>query len=120
MILRFLFILWILLVVGFTAFLIFLIENSASAHEWYSDLKVPGSNASCCNERDCRSLLQMEVRNGEYGLEVFVFGKWVIVPPEMILAEPSPDSETHFCGTLDSSLVPPKVFVRCVVLPSSM
>lgn len=63
---------------------------------WFESLKVPGTDASCCNLDDC---FQSEARQEPDGSWVAVVaGKWRAIPPEKVLTTPfSIDGEAYVC-----------------------
>lgn len=71
------------------AFLL-LLAGGALAHDhgphadWYRGLKVPGTGASCCNEKDCMPT-DYRVRDGLY--EVPVGFMWVAVPKARVIMD---------------------------------
>jgi hypothetical protein len=78
-----------------------LLAGSALAHdhgehaEWYRSLKVPGSGASCCNDKDCMPT-DYRVRDGLY--EVPVGFMWVVVPRARVLKNvPNPTGRAVVC-----------------------
>jgi hypothetical protein len=66
-------------------------ENSDGRYsEWFKSLKQPGTDNSCCDLSDCRSV---KVRVGEQGYEALIskpdfpieFPTWVAIPADKIL-----------------------------------
>ena len=73
--------------------------NEARAHEPYSDWKMPGTDASCCNDRDCGPVTATPLGNGAWVVKVD--GREVVVTPNRVLKIPSPDGRSHWCGSGD-------------------
>ena len=60
-------------------------------HEFYRGLRSP-EGESCCNERDCHPVEGRFVpQGGGYILEILIGKRWVKVPKDRILRQPSPD-----------------------------
>lgn len=100
--------LWLLSILGtmigfalLSGFLIGLVVGSARAqhpghaenHDWYRDLKQPGTGYSCCNgpingvEGDCRPT------------RAYIGGaEPVLVPPRVVLKQLAPDGNSHICA----------------------
>jgi hypothetical protein len=91
----------------------------AMAHEWYSELRVPGSMQICCGKKDCAPYPH-RMNDSETAFELFVRGKWRQVPDDVILHDhSSPDGQVHACcwngvGQGGCEAEEPVVF-RCVV-----
>jgi hypothetical protein len=77
-------------------------EGHAENHDWYKELKQPGTNMSCCNgtmngiEGDCRPTRAYVDDNGTW--RALMDGKWVIVPPRVVLQSLAPDGGSHICA----------------------
>jgi len=81
-------------------FFVIAMSISASAHDWYTDLKQP-NGASCCNS-------SAHAHNGDCGptqarwngsnWEAFSEGRWVVIDPSRVLDVQSPDGKAHYCG----------------------
>ena len=80
-------------------FLLILGAHAAGAHEPYSEWKMPGTEASCCNDHDCRPVTATPLGNGAW--VVRVDGRDVVVTPGRVLKIPSPDGRSHWCGSGD-------------------
>jgi hypothetical protein len=64
---------------------------------WYQSLKQPGSGVSCCSIADCR---QVDYRTEGDHYEALIDGKWLLVPPERVLAhETNPTGHGVVCWT---------------------
>ncbi len=67
---------------------------------WFSSLKMPGTNGSCCNMEDCErtDARQLDDQSWE-ALMVDALGKhWVKIPPNKVIKEPkSVDGEAYLC-----------------------
>ena len=82
----------------------------ASAHDWYSDLKVPGTEMLCCGQKDCHPVPDQESPGGEE-LKVLIEGTWYVVPPNLVLGMFSPDGQTHVCWGHQAG----RPVIRCVI-----
>ena len=81
-------------------------QGHAEHHDWYEKLKQPGSNASCCNaqkkrpdgqlEGDCRPTRAYQKDDGVW--YALLNGRWVPVPPRVVLKDLSPDGNSHICA----------------------
>jgi hypothetical protein len=82
----------------------------APAHDWYTGLKVPGTELLCCGPNDCHPVPDQESPGGGE-LKVLIDGAWHVVPPNLVLGMFSPDGQTHVCwGYLAGRAV-----IRCVI-----
>ncbi len=90
-------------------------------HEFYRGLRSP-EGESCCNAKDCHPVDGRFVADGvggRFSLEIRIGGRWVKVPRDRILPQPSPDGAVHACYSdpapvmteTDAGLV-----IRCVVI----
>jgi len=74
----------------------------AENHDWYKDLKQPGTNMSCCNgtadgiEGDCRPTRAYIDDNGIW--HALMDGRWEIIPPRVVLQSLAPDGGSHICA----------------------
>jgi hypothetical protein len=73
--------------------------GAAHAHDIYTDL-VGRDGGSCCNGKDCKPA---PYRMTAAGVEMFVDGRWVLVPEDVIQYRtlPGDTGETaggHWCG----------------------
>src|SRR5262245_7666387 len=74
----------------------------AENHDWYSDLKQPGTGYSCCNgpangiEGDCRPTRAFLTEEGTW--KALVDGRWMPVPPRVVLQKLAPDGNSHICA----------------------
>jgi hypothetical protein len=77
-------------------------QGHAENHDWYEKLKQPGSNASCCNgpkdgvEGDCRPTRAYQKDDGVW--YALLNGRWVPVPPRVVLKQLAPDGNSHICA----------------------
>ncbi|MBM3650116.1 MAG: hypothetical protein FJX11_20250 [Alphaproteobacteria bacterium] len=77
-------------------------DGHAQNHDWYQDLKQPGTNASCCNgtingvEGDCRPTRAYQNDDGVW--YALLNGRWVPVPPRVVLKQLAPDGRSHICA----------------------
>jgi hypothetical protein len=71
-------------------------------HDWYKDLKQPGTGYSCCNgsvdgmEGDCRPTRAYLQEDGTW--KAMVNGRWMPVPPRVVLQRLAPDGNSHICA----------------------
>jgi hypothetical protein len=77
-------------------------QGHAENHDWYEKLKRPGSNTSCCNgtrngvQGDCRPTRAYQRDDGNW--YALVNGRWVLVPPKVVLKDLAPDGNSHICA----------------------
>lgn len=75
----------------------------AENHDWYKDLKQPDTGYSCCNgtaggiEGDCRPTRAYLTEDGTW--RALVDGRWVLVPPRVVLRQMAPDGNSHICAS---------------------
>ena len=78
-------------------------EGHAENHDWYEQLKQPGTGYSCCNgtingvEGDCRPTRAYLNDDGQWYAQVD--GRWVLVPPRAVLRQLAPDGRSHICAS---------------------
>ena len=88
-------------------------------HEFYRGLKSP-EGESCCNERDCHPVEGRFARQGGgYMLEILIGKRWVKVPKDRILRQPSPDGGVHACYSDPAPFMTettPGLVIRCVII----
>jgi hypothetical protein len=78
-------------------------EGHAENHDWYRDLKQPGTGLSCCNgttngvEGDCRPTRAYVNEEGQW--YALLNGRWVPVPPRVVLRDLAPDGRSHICAS---------------------
>ena len=83
-------------------------QGHAEHHDWYQKLKRPGSNASCCSgtingvEGDCRPTRAYQKDDGTW--VALLDGRWVQVPPKVVLQELAPDGRSHICANKTGSI----------------
>jgi hypothetical protein len=80
----------------FFLFLLILGAHAAGAHEPYSEWKMPGTDVSCCSDKDCGPVTATPIGNGAWVVKVN--GIEVVVTPDRVLKIPSPDGRSHWCG----------------------
>lgn len=74
----------------------------AENHDWYKDLKQPGTGYSCCNgtlngiEGDCRPTRAFLTEDGTW--KAMINGRWMPVPPRVVLRNLAPDGNSHVCA----------------------
>ena len=77
-------------------------EGHAQNHDWYQDLRQPGTGYSCCNgsargnEGDCRPTRAYQDDEGRWF--ALLNGRWVAIAPQVILDRMSPDGRAHLCA----------------------
>ena len=75
----------------------------AENHDWYKELKQPGTGYSCCNgamngvEGDCRPTRAYLNDDGMW--YALLDGRWVPVPPRVVLKQLAPDGRSHICAS---------------------
>ena len=78
-------------------------EGHAENHDWYQQLKQPGTGYSCCNgtingvEGDCRPTRAYLNDDGQW--YALLNGRWVLVPPRVVLQKLAPDGSSHICAS---------------------
>lgn len=66
-------------------------------NEFYLKLKIPGTQHSCCNNKDCRPVSEVKPHiNGDYSFKVK--SEWVRVAKHRIIHKVTPDGNPHWCG----------------------
>jgi hypothetical protein len=77
-------------------------QGHGENHDWYQQLKQPGTTYSCCNgskngaEGDCRPTRAYQKDDGMW--YALLDGRWVPVPPRVVLQQLSPDGNSHICA----------------------
>ena len=77
-------------------------NGHAENHDWYKGLKQPGTGYSCCNgtangiEGDCRPTRAFLTDDGTW--KALIDGRWLPVPPRVVLQKLAPDSNSHICA----------------------
>ena len=83
-------------------------QGHAENHDWYKQLKQPGTGYSCCNgdqraanglvvEGDCRPTRAYQGDDGRW--QAMINGRWVPVPPRVVLQRLAPDGRSHICAS---------------------
>ncbi len=78
-------------------------QGHAENHDWYQQLKQPGTGFSCCNgttngvEGDCRPTRAYLNDDGHW--YALLDGNWVPVPPRVVLKQLAPDGSSHICAS---------------------
>ena len=78
-------------------------QGHAENHDWYKELKQPGTGFSCCNgttngiEGDCRPTRAYLTDDGQW--RALINGEWVPVPPRVVLKQLAPDGRSHICAS---------------------
>jgi len=82
-------------------------DADPSMAPWFRGLHVPGTGTSCCSIADCRPV-DSRIIGGHY--EVYVEGKWLVVPKDLILQrEDNPTGRAVVCWTPTAGIL---CFVR--------
>ncbi|SKA35590.1 hypothetical protein SAMN02745126_05689 [Enhydrobacter aerosaccus] len=75
-------------------------HGHAQNHDWYKNLKQPGTGYSCCNgdtvDGDCRPTRAYKDSDGTW--RALVDGHWQPVPPSVVLKTLAPDGNSHVCA----------------------
>ena len=77
-------------------------RGHAENHDWYKDLRQPGTGYSCCNgtfngiDGDCRPTRAYQSDDGTW--RAMVNGRWQPVPPRAVLQRLAPDGNSHICA----------------------
>jgi hypothetical protein len=82
-------------------------HGHAEHHDWYRNLKQPGTTYSCCNGEvknaagevvsgDCRPTRAYMGDDGVW--RALIDGQWRHVPPRVVLETLAPDGNSHICA----------------------
>lgn len=77
-------------------------DGHAENHDWYKELRQPDTGYSCCNgstatgEGDCRPTRAYRSDDGMW--YALLDGRWVPVPPRVVLQQLAPDGRSHICA----------------------
>ena len=78
-------------------------QGHSENHDWYRQLKQPGTGYSCCNgtangiEGDCRPTRAYLTDDGTW--RALIDGRWILVPPRVVLRQMAPDGNSHICAS---------------------
>src|SRR5262249_41647604 len=78
-------------------------QGHAENHDWYKEMKPPGTRFPCCNgttngiEGDCRPTRAYLTEDGTW--RAMIDGQWVLVPPRVVLKQLAPDGRSHICAS---------------------
>jgi hypothetical protein len=78
-------------------------QGHAENHDWYQQLRQPDTGFSCCNgttngvEGDCRPTRAYLNDDGMW--YALLDGRWVPVPPRVVLKQLAPDGRSHICAS---------------------
>ena len=87
-------------------------EHQALHNQFYSKLKIPTTQMSCCNDKDCRPA-RHRMRDGWH--EFHVKGKWIKVGKSLIIDDRiTPDGRSHWCGIYFEGQVKPTTYCGIV------
>ena len=88
------------------ALLLMFSASPALGHDPYASWMIPGTQTSCCNQRDCEPAESWRVAGDRY--EAKWRGQWLAVPPGAVLRDvQAPDGRGHVC--VRASVTPPLV-----------
>jgi hypothetical protein len=96
-------------------------NGHAKFHEWYRGLKSP-EGESCCNDKDCHPVEARYVQQrttGAFVLQIRIRSRWVTVPRDRILPQPSPDGGVHACYSDPAPFMTETeggLIIRCVMI----
>jgi hypothetical protein len=77
-------------------------HGHAENHDWYKNLKQPGTGYSCCNGTadgvagDCRPTRAYRTEQGTW--RALLDGQWTPIPPSVVLKMEAPDGNSHICA----------------------
>src|SRR5438309_11693070 len=77
-------------------------QGHAENHDWYKELRQPGTGYSCCNgalngvDGDCRPTRAYLTEDGTW--RALINGQWQPVPPRAVLQRLAPDGNSHICA----------------------
>ena len=77
-------------------------QGHAENHDWYKELRQPGTGYSCCNgslngiDGDCRPARAYLNDDGTW--RALINGQWQPVPPRAVLQRLAPDGNSHICA----------------------
>jgi hypothetical protein len=78
-------------------------QGHVENHDWYQELTQPGTGFPCCNgtadgiEGDCRPTRAYLGKDGLW--YALLDGRWVPVPPRVVLKQLAPDGHSHICAS---------------------
>jgi hypothetical protein len=87
------------------------------AHDWYSDLRQPGTNQLCCGDHHCHHIDDGNVRIHGDNLQIFIEGLWHKVDSRLILSRRSPDEKLHACWLNYRHRESAPIAILSVILP---
>ncbi len=75
------------------------------AHGEYDDWKMPGVDASCCDDKDCKVVAWRINRQAELELEVEK-NVWIVPPRKAEIKDRvDPEGRAHWCGIVKAEIV---------------
>ena len=83
-------------------------QHHAEHHDWYKELKQPGTGYLCCNgtvngiEGDCRQTRAYQGDDGNW--RALIDGRWMPVPPRLVLQSLAPDGSSHICASRSGTI----------------
>lgn len=70
----------------------------AQAHDIYSEWKIPGTEHSCCSDRDCYPV-EAKFENGHWHAQRREDGVWLTIPDQAVLKDgATADGKAHLCA----------------------
>jgi len=93
--------------------------SDPSRSEWFSSLKRPGTEVSCCDVSDCGRTQAKQMDDGLWQamMRTVNGAAWAAIPPEIVLRnKPSPDGEAYLCQSEPISTRAPKLY--CFIPPT--
>jgi hypothetical protein len=69
--------------------------SAVRAHDPYDSWKIPGTAASCCDNRDCRPTRARMTDRETW--QAWDGARWLDIPPDRVLRMKSPDGRSHLC-----------------------
>ena len=83
-------------------------QHHAEHHDWYKELKQPGTGYLCCNgtvngiEGDCRQTRAYQGDDGNW--RALIDGRWMPVPPRLVLQSLALDGSSHICASRSGTI----------------
>ena len=71
------------------------IGHAKHHNDFYSKQTIPGSDLSCCNDKDCRPV---KYKFTSKGVRMLIGGRWIYPPAKRVMFRDTPDAGGHWCG----------------------